>query len=213
MLLAASMRAYKGATQVRAAVCRVAHGGTAGVPWVTSCVRGATCAVHVRVQISLVDTGTLEIGDAVSGACDSIDFSEPVDAFATGHGRLVVATGAQVRVYRVGSGAGPLTPSATVDVHEPLTAINISSRCFMLLLASSGPQVRCRRGQTPLQQPRGQHLHSLPLYSLQPRTRSSCRCSSIGLRQPCQASVRSASPHGGQSTRGRRVRSAPAPVV
>lgn len=47
----------------------------------------------------------------------------------------------QVRVYKVGSGVGSMTPSATIATHELLLDIQISERCFMLLMASSGPQV------------------------------------------------------------------------
>lgn len=42
------------------------------------------------------DTGTLDVSDVASGAIDSLEFSEPVEAFALGHGRLLVATGSQV---------------------------------------------------------------------------------------------------------------------
>ena len=48
----------------------------------------------------------------------------------------------QVRVYKVGGGVGSMTPSATVAMHELLVDIKIAERCFMLLLATSGPQVR-----------------------------------------------------------------------
>ena len=49
---------------------------------------------------------------------------------------------AQVRAYKVGSGIGSMTPSATVAMHELLVDIKVAERCFMLLLATSGPQVR-----------------------------------------------------------------------
>lgn len=49
---------------------------------------------------------------------------------------------AQVRVYKVGSGVGSMTPCATAAIHELLVDIKIAERCFMLLLATSGPQVR-----------------------------------------------------------------------
>ena len=48
------------------------------------------------LQVCLKDTGTLDVSDVASGAIDSLEFSEPVEAFALGHGRLLVATGSQV---------------------------------------------------------------------------------------------------------------------
>lgn len=78
-----------------------------------------------------------------SGTSDSLDFSEPVDAFSMGHGRLVVATGRQARVYAISSTSGAtLMPAATVDISDMLLDIKLAARCFLLLLATSGPQVR-----------------------------------------------------------------------
>lgn len=90
----------------------------------------------------LRDTNTVEVLDMASGTSDSLDFSEQVDAFSMGHSRLVVATGRQARVYTISSTSGAtLTPAATVDMSDMLLDIKLAARCFLLLLATSGPQV------------------------------------------------------------------------
>lgn len=100
------------------------------------------CTVLECVQAVLKDTNTVEIVDVASGMSDSLDFSEQVDAFAMGHGRLVVATGRQARVYTISiSGGATLAPAASVDIGDMLLEMKLASRCFLLLFASAGPQV------------------------------------------------------------------------
>lgn len=50
----------------------------------------------IYLQVCLKDTGTLDVSDVATGTIESLEFSEPVEAFALGHGRLLVATGSQV---------------------------------------------------------------------------------------------------------------------
>ena len=51
------------------------------------------------MQVCLKDTGSVDVSDVLTGINESLEFSEPVDAFALGHGRLLVATGSQVQLH------------------------------------------------------------------------------------------------------------------
>lgn len=50
-----------------------------------------------HLQVCLTDVGTVDVSDVATGATESLEFSEPVEVFALGHRRLLVATGSQVR--------------------------------------------------------------------------------------------------------------------
>eukprot|EP00892_Ulva_mutabilis_P006133 jgi/Ulvmu1/3892/UM018_0113.1 len=100
------------------------------------------------IQVLLKDTNTVDVVDIASGMSDSLDFSEQVDAFAMGHSRLVVATGRQARVYTIStSGGATVAPAATVDIGDVLLDIKLAARCFLLLFATTGPQVYDYQGK------------------------------------------------------------------
>jgi hypothetical protein len=50
----------------------------------------------MALQVCLKDIATLDVSDVTTGTTESLEYSEPVEAFALGHGRLLVATSSQV---------------------------------------------------------------------------------------------------------------------
>lgn len=107
-----------------------------------SVVLQLVCNVLVWMQVRLKDERTLEVADAVAGTSDDVDFADHVVAVSLGHGRLVVATTKQCKVFGVGgTGSGMASPTV-LDLKSPVIAMLLSPQCFLLLSASEGPQVR-----------------------------------------------------------------------
>lgn len=78
------------------------------------CSLGPICTISTvhSMQVCLKDAGSVDVSDVLTGINESLEFSEPVDAFALGHGRLLVATGSQVQPH--------FWQKFTVDASTPL---------------------------------------------------------------------------------------------
>ena len=94
-----------------------------------------------RVAVRLKGERTLEVSDVVAGTSDDVEFADHVVAVALSHGRLLVATTSQCKLFSV-AGAGVNTSSPAVfDLKEAVTGVLLAPRCFALLDAVNGVQV------------------------------------------------------------------------